>query len=494
MRQQFLQQLSLGVVPIGEVSINLKSRHELPPVLFALQYAFNDKEVSEEIFAILDRHILSGKKKTGRTGMSLWEILVLGSTKLCLNADFDRLHDLANNHNELRGILGVQKSDFSIGKQYHLQTLKDNVQLLDEETIKQINLVIVKGAHGLIKKNEGVEYLELQTKADSFVVESHVHFPTDINLLWDSCRKCLDVIVLLRKEGVSLTGWGQVGRWFGKVRKVYRACSEVHRKKGGNYQQRLSEATKGYLKLSKELAKKVEPSLLDGALYMASGVADLRVYNLLKELAYYLSMLNKHRDLLRRRVLQGEKIPHEEKIFSLFEPHVEWNSKGKTNKSVEIGHNTLIVTDQYQFILYHEVYEKQVDKQRTIAIGKAVAKDFSGQAYRLLSISFDRGFYSLLAKKALSKLFTEVILPKPGKKSRKQQTEESAESFVAKRKAHSAVEANISQLEHFGLDICRDKGIKGFKRYVAYGVLSYNLHKMGRLLMAMEGKKQKKAA
>ena len=109
-------------------------------------------------------------------------------------------------------------------------------------------------------------------------------------------------------------------------------------------------------------------------------------------------------------------------------------------------------------------------------------------------MSFDRGFYSLLAKKALSKLFEEVVLPKSGKKSQKQQAEESEESFVSKRRAHSAVEANISQLEHFGLDICRDKGIKGFKRYVAYGVLSYNLHKMGKLLMAMERQKQKKAA
>lgn len=494
MRQRFLQQLAFGVVPIGEVSINLKSRDELPRTLFALQYAFNDKEMSGEIFAILNEHILSGKAKTGRHGMSLWEILVFGTTKLCLNADFDRLHDLANNHNELRGILGVQKNDFSSGKEYHLQTLKDNVQLLDEETIKKINLIIVKGAHGLIKKNEGLDCLKLQTKADSFVVESHVHFPTDINLLWDSSRKCLDIITSLRKEGVSLKGWGQVGRWYGKVRKVYRKCSEIHRLKGANYHQRLSEATKEYLKVSKELAEKIEPSRKEGALYMALSVADLRIYNLLKELDYYLSMLNKHRDLLSRRVLLGEKIPHSEKVFSVFEPHVEWNAKGKAGKSVEIGHNTLIVTDQYQFILYHEVYEKQVDKQRTIAIGKAIAKDYSEVIYELLSISFDRNFYSLPAKKELNKLFTEVILPKPGKKSQKQQAEESTENFVTKRKAHSAVEANISQLEHFGLDICRDKGIKGFKRYVAYGVLSYNLHKMGRLLMAMERQKQAKAA
>lgn len=494
MRQQFLQQLSFGAVPIGEVVINLKSRHELPPVLFALQYAFNDKQMNKEIFAILDAHILAGKKKTGRMGMSLWEILVLGTTKLCLNADFDCLHNLANNHNELRGILGVRMSDFSIGKQYELQTIKDNVQLLDEETIKKINLIIVKGSHGIIKKKEGEHYLGLQTKADSFVVESHVHFPTDINLLWDSCRKCLDVIVLLRKEEVSLVGWGQVGRWYGKVRKIYRKCSEIHRKKGANYHQRLREATKEYLEISKDLAKKIESSQQQGALHMASGVADLRIYNLLKELAYYLSMLHKHRDLLKRRILLAEQIPHEEKVFSIFEPHVEWNSKGKAGKAVEIGHNTLIVTDQYQFILYHEVYEKQMDKQRTIAIGKAIAQEYSETMYQLLSISFDRNFYSGPAKKELSKLFTEVILPKPGKKSQKQQAEESTETFVAKRRAHSAVEANISQLEQFGLDICRDKGIKGFKRYVAYGVLSYNLHKMGRLLMQIEQEERKKRA
>jgi len=486
MRQRFQQQLIFGVIPIGEISINLKSRHELPPVLFALQYVFNDEKMSEEIFAILEAHVLSGKKKTGRNGMSLWEILVLGVTKLCLGADFDELHNLANNHRELRGILGVQTSDFSIGKAYNLQTLKDNVQLLDEGTIKSISLLIVKGSHGLIKKNE--------TKADSFVVESHIHFPTDINLLWDSCRKCLDTIILLKKAGVKLAGWGQCGRWYGKIRKVYRACSTIHRTKGRNYHERIAEATRNYLEMSKELSKKIDPSRKQGALHMVSGMADLKIFNLLKALDYYWSMLNKHRDLLKRRILLGEKIPHEEKIFSLFEPHVEWNSKGKANKLVELGHNTLIVTDQYQFILYHEVYEKQVDKQRTIAIGEAVAKDFSGENYHLLSMSFDRGFYSLLAKKALSKLFEEVVLPKSGKKSQKQQAEESKENFVSKRRAHSAVEANISQLEHFGLDICRDKGIKGFKRYVAYGVLSYNLHKMGRLLMAMEREKRKKAA
>lgn len=494
MRKRFEQQLTLGIVPIGEVTINLKSRHQLPPVLFALRYAFNDAEMNEAIFSVLEEKVMKGKAKTGRKGMSLWEILVLGVAKLNLAIDFDFLHDLANSHNELRGILGVQKSDFSSGKEYHYQTLKDNVQLLDEETIKQISAIIVKGSHGIIKKKEDAACLNLAIKSDSFVVESHIHFPTDMNLLWDSCRKCLDMIGLLKQSGVQLKGWGQYKKWYKKVKKVYRVCSEIHRRKGGNYQERLKSAATAYLLISGDLVKKLAPVHKEGALYISTGLADLQVYKILKDLSYYLTMVEKHRDLLDRRVLQGEKIPHEEKVFSIFEPHVEWNTKGKLNKGAELGHNTLIATDQFQFIVYHEVYEQQVDKVRTIAIGKTIADTFSGTGYNLSSISFDRNFFSLPAKQELSKLYDLVVLPKPGKKSLKQQLEESSDAFVSKRKAHSAVEANISQLEHHGLGICRDKGIAGFKRYVAYGVLSYNLQKMGRLLIGIAQEKRKKAA
>jgi len=135
MRKRFEQQLIFGVIPIGEVVINKKSRHQLAPVLIGLQYAFNDKELSEEIFKLLEKKVLGEKKKTGCYGMSLWEILVLGVVKLSLEIDFDFLHDLSNSHSELRGILGVGNSSLTQGKEYHYQTLHDNVQLLDAETI-----------------------------------------------------------------------------------------------------------------------------------------------------------------------------------------------------------------------------------------------------------------------------------------------------------------------------------------------------------------------
>lgn len=155
MRKRFEQQLSLGTVLIGEVEINLKSRHELPPVLVALQYLFTDEGVNEKIFALLEKRIMAGKKRTGRPGMSLWEIFVLAVVRLCLDVDYDFLLDQANNHNELRGILGVQMSDFSPGKVYQYQTLVDNITLLDEATLVEINELVVKSGHSILKKKKG---------------------------------------------------------------------------------------------------------------------------------------------------------------------------------------------------------------------------------------------------------------------------------------------------------------------------------------------------
>ncbi len=104
MRKRFEQQLSIGTVPISEVQINLKTRHELAPVLVGFQYLFTDKQVNEKIFSMLENRIMAGKKRTGRPGMSLWEIFVLAVVRLCLDVDYDFLLDQANNHNELRGI------------------------------------------------------------------------------------------------------------------------------------------------------------------------------------------------------------------------------------------------------------------------------------------------------------------------------------------------------------------------------------------------------
>jgi len=77
-------------------------------------------------------------------------------------------------------------------------------------------------------------------------------------------------------------------------------------------------------------------------------------------------------------------------------------------------------------------------------------------------------------------------MPKRGKKNPAEVERESDPKFVALRHQHSAVESEINSLEHHGLNRCLDVGLPGYLRYVGFGVMSYNLHVIGRKLLARQ--------
>jgi len=241
MRKRFEQQRELDAVLIQDVKFDSRSRHELPKLLAGLQYIFVTPELNEQVLSLMESHILSGKKSTGRLGMSLWEILVLGTMRLNLDIDYDMLQDLSNNHEKVRGMLGVGTNKiFSSGKYYAMQTLKDNLCLLTPELLTQISDAVVMAGHQL-KKNESGEPIGLRFKSDSYVVESNIHFPTDLNLLWDSARKCLDTIDSLLKD-LTLRGWNKRNYWYWQLKGAYNISSNIHHRRGRNYKIRLKSA------------------------------------------------------------------------------------------------------------------------------------------------------------------------------------------------------------------------------------------------------------
>ena len=95
--------------------------------------------VCEDIGAI-EAAVLADKQPTGRPGMSLWQMLVLGVVRLGLDADWDRMEDLANHHRLVRQMLQVPVEPWGEDDQtFGHQTLRDNVALLDDELLQQIN-------------------------------------------------------------------------------------------------------------------------------------------------------------------------------------------------------------------------------------------------------------------------------------------------------------------------------------------------------------------
>lgn len=476
MRQRFEAEPELIVTPIEKIQIPLRSRDELPPILAGLQWIWMHPELKTEILALLEQRVMANKQATGRPGMDLWQILVLGVVRLGLDANFDRLEDWANHHTLIRQMLGVAQTPWGEGaKVFNHQTLRDNVALLDEALLREINGKVAAAGRELFRKKGGAPAEPLAIKVDTYVLETDVHFPTDLNLLFDAGRKSLDLIRKYRDQfGYRLPGWRKLKDWRRRFKAAERQASKAVFGGGADKAKRMRAAVGQYVAVGRELGAKVRESLL-GLCDQAVDQADWDV------LAYFQEMLDKHVDLVDRRLLQGQKIAAAEKVYSLFEPHTEWIAKGKLHPSVELGHRLLIATDRHGLIQDY-VSPSGVDVDQSVpVVDRLLGRYGVGQ---IASVSFDKGFTRASDRELLQLYVPEVVMPKRGRKSASETAHESRREFVALRRAHSAVESDINALEHHGLDRCLDVGLDGYQRYVGYGVLAFNLHQIGRVLLA----------
>jgi IS5 family transposase len=181
------------------------------------------------------------------------------------------------------------------------------------------------------------------------------------------------------------------------------------------------------------------------------------------------------------------RTPHQPDRLS--EPHTEWIQKGKQGPNVELGHRLLIATDQHQLIQDYDVPVGGADVDQSIAVADRLLGRYG--AGSLASLSFDKGLTRAADRELLNLYMPIVVMPKRGKKNAAELERESDQKFVALRQQHSAVESEINSLEHHGLNRCLDVGLPGYLRYVGCGVLSYNLHMIGRELLARGGARAK---
>ena len=139
----------------------------------------------------------------------------------------------------------------------------------------------------------------------------------------------------------------------------------------------------------------------------------LKVNALLLVLRHYIDYVKKFSDQIERRLLKGEAIPSQEKIYSIFEPHTEWINKGKKNKPVELGHLLLITTDQYQFIIDTKIMEGEKDVSQVKPLQERLVscqpyfdalpsaselRAVSHQTSKLVTRSFDRNDNTMLTR------------------------------------------------------------------------------------------------
>ena len=475
MRQILAPQLQLGEVDIGCIEFDLQSRDDIPQLLRGLQHIYTTPAIREAVFAYLEQMIPPEvDTQIGRPGMELWDILVLGTLRVNLNCDYDRVMELANEHRTVRQMLGHGWVDED--GQYRLQTIKDNVRLLTPEILDGINQIVVKAGH----RELGAAEAPLAGRCDSFVVETDVHFPTDINLLSDAIRKVIGLCGQAAEE-YGLSGWRQYEHNIRCIRNLYRRAQRLKPSKSKD--EAKIEVRRGEIIAAHEaLIARSEEFLKRAKGTVAELQSNPWSAYICEEIERFIAHAERQVDQIRRRVVKDEKIPHEEKVFSVFEEHTEWVSKGKAGVPVELGLRVGVLEDTMGFVLHHQVMEKQTDEKVAVDMVKAAQARFPA----LGQCSFDKGFYTPDNREHLQNLLGNVVLPKKGKWSKKDREIETAEEFVQARRGHPAVESAINALEVHGLDRCLDHGIDGFKRYVALAVVGRNIQKLGAILLQRE--------
>ena len=481
MRTVIQPQMKLGESNIATIELDPKSRDDIPQILRGLQYIYTTAELREAVFAILGEVMPQGKDgkasaDTGRPGMEQWKILVLGVLRLGLNADYDRIQELANQHSTIRQMLG--HSDWTDETYYELQTLKDNLRLFTPEILERISREVVRAGHAVVKKSPDEA---LNARSDSFVVETDVHFPTDTNLLLDAIRKVIETCAALSREN-AVSDWRQSAyniRQFKKLlRKIQRlrhSTSKDEDKQKAKHNE-IEEAHRSFLEMAEVFLERARNTRV--LLQFDYAVPPV----LFEDLEAYMAHAERQIEQIRRRVLQGETIAHSEKVFSIFEPHTEWISKGKAGVPVELGLRVTVIEDQHGFILNHQVMQKLTDDRIAVTIVEQTKAHFP----QISSVSFDKGYHSPQNQIDLKAILDLVVLPKKGKLSKADAQREQDPEFIRLRRKHSAVESAINALEVHGLDRCPDHGIEGFERYVALSVLARNTQQLGAVLRRQE--------
>ena len=162
---------------------------------------------------------------------------------------------------------------------------------------------MVEAGLAVANKDPGDGYV---ARVDSFVVETNVHHPTDVRLLWDATRSMLTKGGKLAAR-YQLRGWRQWQHHLKEGKKLYNRISRARQWRSRPHD------IEQYLAWSKPLSKRMSGTVQQ---LQEAGASPKRVGKIQQCIEDAMTL----QDQVRRRLLEHEIVPHDEKLFSVYEP------------------------------------------------------------------------------------------------------------------------------------------------------------------------------
>jgi IS5 family transposase len=346
-------------------------------------------------------------------------------------------------------------------------TLIRLANLIQPETLEKFNARITE----LAVQSKVTTGKKLRT--DGTVIETNIHAPSDSRQLADSVRVVARTIVRARKLLQTVTD---------TVEDFTTAARRAARKVGEILRQGTDEAKEAGKQQYQELLTMTEKTLQQAAqtqeqLGQQTGKAAQR---LKRALETFMPLAEQVVDQTKRRVLNDESVPAQEKVLSIFEPHTDIICRGKESHPVEYGHKVWLNEVDGGIVAHFRILDGNPSDEKQWEPSLKAHVDSFGHPPE--QASADRGLFSAPNEKFAKDLGVQhVVLPKRGYKSKQRRAHESQEWFVEGRKWHAGVEGRISVLKRaHGLGRCLNHGLPGFERWIGWCVIAGNLAVMGR--------------
>lgn len=346
------------------------------------------------------------------------------------------------------------------------------------QTWKEINEVLAKDA---VQRGQ-VEGDNL--RIDSTLVESNIHWPTDSFLLWDVYRVLGREVEIARELDPATVGSNRLHlkrakRLHNSISRTSQNKSDKARKKAQSRYKHLIELTEGILDWSGSIAKQLISAIARGRYDEAE---QARAERIVGRVEHFQQLGAKVVSQARRRVLDGQQVPNDEKVFSIFEAHTELIKRGKQGKLVEFGHMIEIHQVKGKFITGYNVFEKRPVEHEQLEPALEDHKQLFG-AYPS-TLASDKGYYeSMDALCALEqdKGIAVVAIAKKGNRSPEETEREHTTAFRAGQRFRAGVEGTISFLKRsLGLLRCFNKGWDNFCSSVGAAIFAHNLINLAR--------------
>jgi IS5 family transposase len=453
----------------------LSQNVKLEPVLQAIS---NFVDEHAELVEKVRRDLAKGLKKphTGRNGLTAQQTLRSLTLMRVKNWDYRELRERIADGYTLRRF-----TDFHSQSVPQHDAFNRAFNRLTPATLQAVNDAVVRAAVTL-----GLEDGK-KLRADSTVVETDIHHPTDNTLLWDSVRVVTRLVERLRK----LLPPG-IGGFTNRTRSARRRMQEI---------QRMTSKQRGHRQVDKyrQLIGIAEQVVADarGVLQktknvrVAGWLRQITIQSLRREIEHYCGLADRVIDQSRRRVLEGQPVANAQKVFSIFEPHTDLIKRGKILKDIEFGHKVFLAESARGLITQYRVLDGNPSDQDQVQ----AALDRHQKTFRRSPelCSLDRGFFSeknlVLCQRAGVKM---VCVPQcGGKKTPEREAYENSPVFKKGQRFRAGIEGRISVLfRGRGMKRCLAEGRQRFELLVGAALLANNLMVIAQLLIQKQKRRR----